>query len=395
MYDVIIQQLETYQNQWYVWDFIGIALSLATWLVLTARLQAHARTLVAKLSFLLSPRLPRTMLIIDRRVYYDGEYEVVKGEDGYYIRTKDGGHYVSEFDPEQTAKVVNAWGARGPEDVDSPYSLAWRWLVASMIIVYLCSMGMIAAYNDPRISVLKWLDVFSVDVPRELIINILSERAMNTAIATVAFAVGFAWWLANLLRLSARGVKRAVFVSIASSAPTVKIIPAVSPDSPVSPLAILRKQLMLNLTDEAKRLLEQLAKKAQTDLATLIEVLNEASLARYWRQSTGKLLSSIDDYKMAAEAEATLKMQAVTPRVVKSMTKIVILVAVAALAIGFMVGWGFGSTWGVQVVHNTTVATAASYGYGYGSEAPVSGGGNVTVTPAPLPPPPIGGGSSG
>ena len=388
----IIQYILEYSNQWYLWPALGIVLALGFWAALSFRVKAHARGL-GKLGYLIMPWNPKRMLIIDRTVYYDDEYKVVKGEDSYHINTDDGLHYTSKVDPDEVAVIHSSLNVRGPQGIDSPFSLAWRWIVSGTMVLYTATMGLLQAWMDPRLTVFKWLKVFGYSVPIDVYAQVANNRADNVVIAGILAAIIGAWWLANLTKLTTPGIRVSKFVSLSGTNGVTHIVPAVDPDTPSNVFNVLKQlSVKIEIPEDLKKIVQRIADKMGEDTTALVQVLNKAALADMWRKEIGSLDKHYLDVKRAAEAECLLKAKGLTPRLVTSIGKLAAIMLISGLVIGGLIGYGIGAVYGTpQVQHNTTTTTTTPAGGGQGGYTTPVHIGNTTVTPAPMPTPPVGG----
>lgn len=396
---LLVQTLLSYRNTWYQWPLLGLFLSLLVWLILSSRVRAHAKSVGARLAFFVMPFLPRAMLIVGRNIYYDDEFEVVKGENGYHIKTRFGEHYVSRVDPDENVQVKSALNARGPEGVDSPFSLAWRWIVSASIMVYFVTLGLLSAWMDPRMQALEWFAVFGVPVPDNVTLAIVSQRSEAIVYAGLLAAAVLAWWFANLVRFTVRGIKVMKFIELSIASSTIEVMPAVEPDSPSSVFrflgSLVRGGVRLELTESARKLLEDLAARMKTDAATVVQLLNKAALADIWRKEIGDQIRHYLDVKRAAEAECLLKSRGIAPRIVASIAKIAVLALIGGLFVGLMGGYALGAFYGKPSIHkvNSTAAESTTPPAASGpAPPPGNASATATITPAQPPPPPIAGG---
>lgn len=387
----IISYILSYTNQWYIWPLVGLVIGIAFWAALSYRVKAHARGL-GKLGYLVMPWNPKRMLIIDRTVYYDDEYKVEKGEDAYHITTSNGVHYTSKVDPDEAAVIYSSLKVRGPEGVDSPFSLAWRWIVAGTVILYTATMGLFQAWIDPRLTVLKFLVLFGYNVPSEVYVRIASDRAENIVFAGLLAALVGAWWLANLNKLTTPAIRVSKFVSLSGTSGTIHIVPAIDPDTPNNVVRALRQLgFRIEIPEDLRKVVEKIAKKIGEDTTALVQILNKAALADMWKKEIGDMNLHYLDVKRAAEAQCLLKAKGLTPRLVTSIGKLAAIMLISGLIIGGLIGYGIGAVYGVpHTVHNTTNTTSTGGQYGGGYTTPVTIG-NTTITPAPMPTPPVGG----
>ena len=381
----IIHYIMSYQNNWYLWPAMFFAAGIGIYLVLTMRVNAHVRG-KAKLAWFIAPRFPRRMYIIGRRIYYDDEVEVIRGEDSYHLMTVYGEHYTTKHDPDSVAVIKNSVGARGPEGVDSPFSMAWRWIVASAITLYGVVLGLMAAWYDKRLDIIRVVEFFGYNIPANITAMVALDQSHALALASLLTALVFAWWLANLYRITVRGIKVMKYVPISVASSTIEIIPAVEPDAPTSVFKVLstlvRDGIRLELGEGIKKIIMKLAKENKLDKATMVQLLNRAEMAEIWRMELGNRITEYQDVKDAGEAECQLKARELTPKLWANFAKILAAtVLVSALVFGG-IGYAIGAIYGVphtQPANTTTTSTVTQPPVYYG---------NTTVTPAPMPPPP-------
>ena len=393
-----MSQIIAYRNDWFLWPLSAVLLGVLFWVALTAKVKGHVKGLLGKLGYLAFPYLPRRMLVIDRDVFYDDEYTVVEGDGEYEVQTIYGVHYKTTVNPDEHAIIVNGFNARGPEGVDSPFSMAWRWILVGSIMLYLVSMGLLQAWMDPRLTVLKWLEVFGYSVPSNVAVLVSSDRAENIVYAGLLTALAGAWWLANLYKFTSKSIRLSRFVSLTNDKGVTRIIPALDPDSPTGTIKVLRSITRVELTipEEFKDFVNRLSRIMNKDVTLVAQLLNKAAMADFWRKEIGDQNLRYLAIKRAAEAECRVKNRFLNTRMILSMTKVMLVVAVTVGLIGLGVGYLLGASLGTPSVHhvNNTATPVVTPSPEAGQETPVVVG-NTTVTPAPMPAPPVGGVSGG
>ena len=391
----LAQYILTHGTTWWIWPLMLSIMSLIAFIGLTVKVEAHVKG-KAKLAWFFAPYFPKRMYVIGKNVYYDDDIEVIKGEDGYHLMSTKGEHYTAKYDPDSVAVIRNSIGARAPEGVDSPFSLAWRWIVAASIMLYGAVMGFLAAYYDNRLNMVRVAEFFGYQIPENVTTLIVQDQAHAVAFSALIASIVFAWWLANLYRITVRSIKVMRFVPISVATNVTEIIPSIEPDSPSSIFKVLgdlvRNGIRLELGKGIRKILEELAKKTKLDKAAIVELLNRAEMAEVWRMQLGNRYEEYQDVKEAAIAECQLKSKELTPKLWANFAKIVALTLVGGLLVGLVVGYGVGAVWGAPSVQhaNTTTTTATPMPPYYPPAQPQPpAGGNGTITPAQPPPPPI------
>jgi len=369
----LVASIASYENYWYLFAAVFTAAGFTMWIALSAKVKAHVRG-VGLASFFLFPWFPKRMIIIGRRVYYDDEVEIIKGDKGYHIITPEGVQYTTDMDPDRIAIVKDPVSARGPEGVPAPFSLAWRWIVASSIVVYGFTIGLYAAWADPRVRAIEIARAFGYDIPADVIVQVMASRAENLVFAALTAAAAGAWWLANMFKMKARSIRVSTYIPIETGT-TMRLLPALDPDSRVGPVEFLSRyaRLKLDLADNVRKMVEKIGEKLDLDPSTVVQILNRAAMAEIWRMELGNRLKEYEDVKKAAMAECKLQAKDMAPRVVANVTKLLAIIGITALIVGLLVGYGLGAVYGVPAVEQANASWTPPFDV------------NVTIEPAPMP----------
>ncbi len=372
----IDQVLLNYHNNWYINVIILSILGTVLFTETVKRLKIRfANTTSKALGWLFKPRIPENIYIIGEDIYYDDEIKLIKGEKDWHLITSKGLHYTIQGEPETALQLHSAFSVRTPKP--SIFSVAVRWIIASTIIVYGAIFGFLSSYFDPRINVLKTLTAIGYTIQQTTIVQVMADRNMNLAVATIIASITIAWWIANILRLNSRNLKVYEFVPIAMRPGGYILIPAINSYSKASIFQvigrIIKDGIRIEVDETSLEAFNTLKKKLKVDTATLAQLLNRASLTELWRYSLGDTLEQLQDLKDASIAECRLRGQDLAKTTAKHALKLGLLALIAGIVVGAVLGYLLGLVVGIPHPANTTIPTAPG-----------------SITPAPLPPPPTG-----
>ena len=375
---------------WEVLLFIllGEAMGYAMFLALTPReWRAHlGRSLRTALRFYLWPFPPRRMIRVlhldgGERVYYDDQCDVEEEKASSRLVCRDGFTYVVAGSLGETAGYRRFYDLRAGEDVPSPVSPLWRWIVSRAFALY---MG----YYVP----------FALTLGSSI-------AAYMGYIVLVAFML----FIVHLVRFSAR--ETLYWAGIATGARGTEVYVSPLPGETKIPVVDFMKSLgrviVIQVPKEAKQVYEELKKKLKSD------VLAVMSLAHAARKKT--LMDTVatvleDDLRLVKAGESYAMIRARPFSAPRFRVSSLLAGIIIGLIIGGALGYVFGSTWSLSTIPPNATAYAAyqparppappsgppqgpAYTPASPPPAPVKhANATTTYTPAPAPPPPGTGG---
>ncbi len=340
--------------------FASIPVGLAFFLVLCRSSWAHLRDWKDKLGFFLWPYPPSRMLIIQEldgeiHTYYDTDYEEIQSEDRTLIKTVDGMEYVTEVPPSEASIASSMFDAKAPPGIESPFGVAWRWVVAASILIFFIYFALVTAWIPP-------VTVQNMTIGGE-VVPVAQQAQIDpyeALVATTAFFSFLTWMLSNIMRMDDRTIMLAWYHAKGINPPHVSIIPVPGMAS-ISLLTYLEKlgrKINVVVPNEAadviNKAMKEVSKKVGSrSLAAII--LAKLAIAKTWRQALAQVLRERFDLRKAGEASAMIRLG------IQPISKTVIPAVVIALLVGVGIGYFIGNTYSFGVAPATNTTTT-SYG---------------------------------
>ncbi len=352
-------------------------IGLCLFIVFAKKHPAHVRSLRDIISFFFWPYPPRSMLVIKDisssiRVYYDGDYEVVRSEDKYLIKTKYGAQYVSPFDPSKVASVISMYDARAPIGYPSPMGLFVRWVLASAVMTFFFYSALVYAWTPPP-KVITLSSGLKAIQP-------VSPNPWFAFPVTMVFILELVWFIVNCVRAGDRVIEYVSMVTLGVRPPFQEVYPEISPNSKLVPAEVLRRlgrEIHDNIPEKVLETFKALV--GAEDLAR--RVIKTLAICETYMKLPADILEEMKYVRKVGETIAALRFKAFIPRI---RIPIVLLALIVGIAIGVAIGFVFGSSWAVTPTppHNVTTSTAAT------SAAAAATTAYHSLTPATPPKPP-------
>lgn len=368
---------------------------LAFFLLLTRSWNAHLRSITDKLYFFFWPYPPEKMLVIQEldgevSIYYDDDFEEIQSENKTLIKTVDGQEYVTEIPPSESNIAVSMFDAKAPAGYQSPFGVAWRWLVAASILIYFVYFALVTAWIPPIEIVDKVINGVTLQVAQQAQLD-----PFEALVSTTAFFSLLTWLLSNVMRMNDRTVMYAWYHAKGINPPRISIIPipGVTNTALLEYLEKLGRDIEVVVPEESAELvrkaMEEVKKKVGSrSLAAII--LAKLAIAKTWRQALAQVLRERFDLRKAGEASAMIRLG------IEPVSKRLIPIAIFIFIIGLGVGYWVGNTYAVGVAPavNQTAGNASVQQPPFSTgtiPAPNTMTPHTTspgLTPAPPPPPP-------
>ena len=335
---------------------LAVPAGLAFFLILCRSSWAHLRDWKDKVSFFLWPFPPYRMLIVQEldgeiNVYYNGDYEEIQSENRTLIKTTDGQQYVTEIPPSEAAVASSMFDAKAPPGVESPFGVAWRWVVAASILVFFIYFALVTAWIPP-------ITVQNVTVGGEAV-PVAKQAPLDpfeALVATTAFFSFLTWMLSNIMRMNDRVIQYAWYHAKGINPPHVAIVPVpgISSTGLLEYLEKLGRKIEIVVPPESadivQNALKEVGKKAGSKSLAAV-ILAKLAIAKAWRQALAQVLRERFDLRKAGETAAMIRLG------IQPISKKVIPVAVITLLIGLGIGYVIGNTFSIGVAPATNTTT--------------------------------------
>jgi len=322
---------------------------LAFFIALTRNWNAHLKGLLDKLAFFFWPYPPERMLVIQEldgeiNIYYDNDYEEIQSENKTLIKTVDGQEYVTEIPPSESSITVSMFDAKAPSGYQSPFGIAWRWMVAASILIYFVYFALVTAWIPPVTVVQKIINGIAVEIAQQAQLD-----PFEALVSTTAFFSLLTWLLSNIMRMNDRTVSYAWYHAKGINPPDISIIPipGISSTGLLEYLEKLGRDVKVVVPKESaevvQKTLDEVKKKVGSrSLAAII--LAKLAIAKTWRQALAQVLRERFDMRKAGEASAMIRLG------IEPVSKRIIPIAMLVFIIGLGVGYWIGNTYGFGVV---------------------------------------------
>ena len=368
--------------------FLSVPVGLIIYLLITKNINVHLRTLSDKISFFFWPYGPGRMLIIrdnddKMHIYYDDDFEEISSEDRTLIRTIDGLQFVAKEPMEKSSIVVSLFEATAPTGYNfySPFAVAWRWIVAISVTIYLLYIALVVAW-------IPGIQVQEVQIGGH-IIPIAIQRKIDpweAMLTTTIFFVGLTWMLVNVQRMADKTILYGYYLAAGTNPPHTIIVPA--PTTPNVPLLDFMhrvgRTIRLVVPETLINIINKLGEKVGSEeLAAAI--LAKVSTAETWRKAFAKLAREQTKVFLAGETEASLKLN------VTSATTKTIAIGIIMLIVGVIIGFGIANFIGIGVAPAQEQPQPPGYGNQTQIQQPGAPGtetNQTQVSPPEMPPPP-------
>ncbi len=363
---------------------LGEAIGFFSFIVFTpVRWRAHiGRSLATALRFYLWPFPPRRMIRIlhldgEEAIYYDNMCEVEEEKGASRVTCRDGRIYVVSGSLGEAAAYRRFYDLRAGEDVPSPISPLWRWIVSRTFALY-----------------------FGYYVPFAL--------ALGSPIASYLgyiVVVAFMLFIVHLTRFAARETLyfAGVVTGVRGHEHYVSPLPGETRIPVVDFLKTLGRIVVVQVPKEVRQVFDELKEKVKSD------VLAASQLAAIARKRT--LMDTVatvleDDLRLVKAGESYAMIRARPFSAPRFRLSSLAAGLIIGLIIGGALGYIFGSTWAVspsppaaQAAYKPAQPPAppqqAPVGPTYTPAQPPGVPANSTASPpyspAPAPAPPRGG----
>jgi len=354
------QQHQLSEQQYLYIILLSPLVALVFFIMMWTKHRAHCYTLSDALAFFFAPRGPYRMLVFkdllgNRLLIYD--YRVVKGEKGYTIQA---GPYMikTSDDPEAYAEPVSLLDARGPPGIPSPFGLWVRQLVASYIMLALIAVSFA---NTMWITMTVYAPAMNVPYTQ---IDLISFTAL---------VLGFAWFIAVLLRALSPQTLVVSLSAIGMSEGYVEATPALDTYSSFPPAKLLKsinRAPKIDVSDSVREVFDKLKKEVGDEglAASILALLGQ--VYDTWRRSLGIVLQDRYDISVAARAKYQLEESKIPKGFLAKYSGALALIAII-IAVVVLILWLQPTV--TPATNQTATNTTLTY-----------------VTPAPPPPPPGG-----
>ncbi|MCD6300896.1 MAG: hypothetical protein J7L82_02375 [Staphylothermus sp.] len=344
--------------------FLSIPMGLMFFVLLVYKHEnlAHLKGIKDVIMFFFTPSPPERMLIVQSLdgnvyVYYDDDFEEIRTEDRVLIRTKYGDQYISKISPSESSLVVSMFDAKAPSGYPSPFGLAWRWVVAAAVLVYLVYYAFIVSIIPPvhteEITIAGKL--YKIAIQGEI-------DPWEILVSSVAMTLALSFFIANIVRLNDNSIKYAWYHSIGINPPheIITPIPGMSTLGLAEYLVQLGREIKINVSKEITDLLKAIKDKVGSE-SLAATILAKLSMADIWRKSLADVLEEKMDLVIAGDTAARIRYGIYGVFNKKTLT---IMVIVALLS--FTIGYFFGNAYGFSVApatNTTTTTTPMTPGY--------------------------------
>ncbi len=314
-------------NEVLFYILFSIPFGLTLYLTLVRHIKAHVIDNRDHARFFLYPYPPRRMLILHKldgkfSIYYDDQIKEIKGDEKSEVSCKNHDevdHFVLDGNLSDYSLKVSMYDARGAKGYDSPFSLAWRWIVAASFTVYINYIAMIEGW-----------------FPRN------GEPDMFWAmLGTMAFFLSLMWFLTNIIRFRDETIEYIYLLPKSINQGLTEYVHAPEPLSNLSLpnfLKRLGKEIKVEVPNELKEVFENL-KKGKKDVLVSALSLTKFYEAEAWRKALSQSLEDMMKLRKAGETIALIKMKGLIYRPV--------MVYVVIFILGLIIGYIFGNIFSI------------------------------------------------
>lgn len=346
-----------------LYAILSLPIGLISFYGLVKNIKAHLKDFKDLLVFFFHPFSPRRMLILHKlggefSIYYDDQIKEIKGEkqSEVFCNSEDEfDHFIVHDNLSDYALKVSMFDARAPPSVDSPFGVAWRWIVGASFTIYLTYLSMIYGwFPDKKMEFDPYLAMFG----------------------TMVFFIVLTWYLINIARMRDETIEYIYLLPRGICKGLVEYIHAPEPLSNLSLpkfLSKMGKEIRVEVPKELKEFFETLKKEKKDNLVTALS-LTKFFEAYAWRKTVAENLKDMLKLRKAGETVAQIKMESLQSKP----TGTFVLVGVICFVAGFVLGNVIGFSPAPPQANNTTVNSTAVM-----TTAP------TTVVPATPPPPPV------
>ncbi len=345
-------------DPWFFLVLLSVPLGFGFWLFFTATHGfLYLDSLRKKLGFYLAPYAPPWFILlkhVDGKVEQFYDVRVWKGRSTHLLRL---GEYVVTMDvnPHEASIMVSLTDARGPPGQPSPYGLAWRVLVGWAFALYMCF--------------LSWDFTFLARVIDGL------QPSWEGWLSLTALIVILVYFFHVLHQINIPQTRYLGLIVVGVDPPHLHVVPELSvfdPKPPVRGLKLLARNVVINVPESLEHVIEKLRERLGTDEAVAAWVAAKAELADIWRKNLAEVREEMASVRTVARRMIRMKELRELTRPSLSRILLLLVVFLAGLVVGYLVG----SSWAVSLTpppgYNTTQAHSVQ----------------AMVKPAPPPPPP-------
>ena len=362
---------------------LSLPVGLISFYGLVKNIKAHLKDFRDLLTFFFHPFPPRRMLILHKlggefSIYYDDQIKEIKGEkqSEVFCNSEDEfDHFIVHDNLSDYALKVSMFDARAPPSVDSPFGVAWRWIVGASFTLYLTYLSMICGwFPDKKTEFDPYLAMFG----------------------TMVFFIVLTWYLINIARMRDETIEYTYLLPRGITKNLVEYIHAPEPLSNLSLpkfLSSMGKEIKVEVPKELKEFFETLKKEKKDNLVTALS-LTKFFEAYAWRKTVAENLKDMLKLRKAGETVAQIKMESLQSKPTGTFVLIGIVCFVAGFVLGNVIGFSPAPPGTNTAVSNVTVShgtalTPTTIVPATPPPPPVNNTGNVTVHPATPPPPPV------
>ncbi len=349
--------------EWYYYlllTVMGELLGLTTFFsVLGKRYRAHLRGFRDVAKFYICPFPPRVMVRYvsldgNEKVYYNDSCVITDEESSSKIVCRDGLRKTSKVKLRESGVYRRFYDLKAGEGVPSPLSPLTRWFIARPLAIYI-------AYYLP------WA--------------LAMEQPMIFQIYSYVLIVVFMSLLIITTKMMARDT---FYIALMDVGDDVIPLPTESSMNPISFIKALGIEVKVTIPEAVRNVFEEIKKKVKGDVLAAMDILNMFR-SKTQEETISLLLEQGLKFVKIGETWAMERAKPLKPRI-RIPTALAIFVV--AFVIGGIVGYVFGSTWGIS-------PTPPTYSYNYTVVTPAkmptltpSNATHVVVTPAKPPSPP-------
>jgi len=367
----------------------SIPLGLFFYIIFTRNIKAHLRSWIDRISFFFWPYGPFRMLVIQEldgeyQLLYNYDYEEIQSEDKTLIKTVYGDQYVTETPPSQANIATSLFEARGPPNYYSPFAVAWRWIVAASIMVYILYYALV-------ISIVPAIEIAEVQVGLETL-QIARVRPIDpweVTLTLTAFFVAITWLIVNIQRMNDRSIMYSWYHAKGINPPHISIVPSptISSIGLLEYLKQLGRKINIVVPNESAEIINKAIKQVEEktgskSLAAVI--LAKLALAKTWRESLAKVLREEFSIFKAGETSAAVRLN------VESITKRTIPIMILIFIVGLVIGYGLGNVIGIGVGPAPGNQTFPAMPEGNYTQPYPGNQTSPPIQPPPMPQPPTG-----
>lgn len=366
--------------------FLSIPIGMAFYFVLTKGITAHLKSLRDKLSFFFWPFTPSRMLVIQEldgevSIYYDYDFDEVQTENKTLVKTVDGMQYVTDTPPSQAAIPTSMFEARGPQNYYSPFAVAWRWVVAASILIYILYIAVISAVIPPLVTEEVQIGLSTFEVAFRQPIDPWEVLA-----STVVFFIALMWLIVNIQRMNDKTIMYSWYHAKGINPPHISIVPSPTLSSLglLDYLDKLGRKIEIHIPADAKDIIEKAMKevRGKTGSKSLSAViLAKLSMVKTWREAIAEVLSEQFKLMKTGETHAAMRLG------IQPLTKRILPILIFAFIAGLVAGYALGNAYSIGVAPPGNQTQPMQPSIPGNQTTP---GNQTQVKPPTMPPPPTG-----